>query len=215
MEFKDRLRLLREDKQKSAAQLAGEFEKSEGAIRMWETGKSKPDADTLIKLAHYFDCTTDYLLGLSDFRGAAEEDAYTKQMESLFGFYEELRGEYKVEFIEIAKQIMVSFFAINNDDINRNKELFTEYIYFLGYFAAFYNTQFGLYAPPYFEHAPKTEDEALGTALVTAFEIIDGIQQLAKDIAGLQETDEAEQQFLIDFERYKAFISRLNKEETP
>jgi len=72
MEFKDRLRLLREERQKSAAQLAGEFEKSEGAIRMWETGKSKPDADTLIALAKYFNCTTDYLLGLSDYKNAAQ-----------------------------------------------------------------------------------------------------------------------------------------------
>jgi transcriptional regulator with XRE-family HTH domain len=68
MEFKDRLRALREDKPKSAAQLAGLFEKSEGAVRMWETGRSKPDVDTLVRLAEYFECSTDYLLGLSDFK---------------------------------------------------------------------------------------------------------------------------------------------------
>lgn len=79
MEFKDRLRHLREEKQLSAAQLAGEFEKSEGAIRMWETGKSKPDADTLIKLSKYFDCTVDYLLGLSDFKNQENVVATTEQ----------------------------------------------------------------------------------------------------------------------------------------
>jgi len=48
--------------------LAAELSKSDTAIRMWEIGKSKPDADTLIRLASYFNCSVDYILGLSDFK---------------------------------------------------------------------------------------------------------------------------------------------------
>ena len=65
-EFMERIRTLRGYKLLTCAQLAVTFDKSESAIRMWESGKTKPDADTLIKIAEYFGCTTDYLLGLSD-----------------------------------------------------------------------------------------------------------------------------------------------------
>ena len=65
MEFKDRIKFLRESKEMSYTALAAKFDKTESAARAWELGRSKPDADTLIKLAQYFDCTTDYLLGLA------------------------------------------------------------------------------------------------------------------------------------------------------
>ena len=83
MNLRDRLRTLREEKGLSAAQLAGAFDKSEGAIRMWETGRSKPDADTLIKLSQYFECSTDYLLGLNDIRNNEEKLAINANKDEL------------------------------------------------------------------------------------------------------------------------------------
>ena len=68
MEFKDRIRTLRQEGSLSAAALAEKLGKSESAIRMWEAGKNKPDADTLIELSKLFECTTDYLLGLTDIK---------------------------------------------------------------------------------------------------------------------------------------------------
>jgi len=68
MEFKNRMRELRESKNLVPSQVAVQFKKSESAIRMWETGRSKPDADTLVALAAFFDVSTDYLLGLSNVR---------------------------------------------------------------------------------------------------------------------------------------------------
>jgi len=64
MEFRDRIKELRQEKNISAAGLAESLGKSESAIRMWEAGKNKPDADTLIELSKMFGYTTDYLLGL-------------------------------------------------------------------------------------------------------------------------------------------------------
>jgi transcriptional regulator with XRE-family HTH domain len=66
MEFKDRIRELREKKGMIASTLAANFGKSEGAVRAWEAGRTKPDADTLIKLAKLFEVSTDYLLGVVD-----------------------------------------------------------------------------------------------------------------------------------------------------
>lgn len=68
MEFKDRIKLLREQSNLSSTQLAIEFNKTESAIRAWELGRTKPDADTLIKLSDYFNCTVDFLLGATDFK---------------------------------------------------------------------------------------------------------------------------------------------------
>jgi len=79
MEFKDRIKFLRQSNALSHAEIAAQFGKTESAIRSWELGRTKPDADTLIKLSAYFDCTVDYLLGLSahvdkdDFQTAVSE----------------------------------------------------------------------------------------------------------------------------------------------
>ena len=90
MEFKDRLRNFREELNLSAAQVAVQFDKSEGAIRMWETGRSKPDADTLIKLAEYFNCTTDYLLGLSDYKDTAHADEHKAASDEAVSRFEDI-----------------------------------------------------------------------------------------------------------------------------
>lgn len=78
MEFKDRIRQLRIEKDMSPAQLAAIFDnkKSEAAIRAWELGRSKPDADTLLILAQHFDCSTDYLLGISNLKNEKEERVF-------------------------------------------------------------------------------------------------------------------------------------------
>ena len=68
MEFKDRLRELRSEKNISTTQLASMLSKTEGAIRMWETGRSKPDMDTTAIIANYFDVSVDYLIGVSTTR---------------------------------------------------------------------------------------------------------------------------------------------------
>jgi|GEM_PF-2832106 Predicted transcriptional regulators len=66
MEFKDRIRDLRTERGMTQTQLAAVLNKSDSAVRMWETGRSKPDADTAIKLSKMFNCSMDYLFGLTD-----------------------------------------------------------------------------------------------------------------------------------------------------
>ena len=93
MEFKDRLRQFRQERELSAAQIAVAFDKSEGAIRMWETGRAKPDADTLIKLAEYFECSTDYLLGLTEYRNSAEHYGHKEVVAETVGRFENSLGK--------------------------------------------------------------------------------------------------------------------------
>ena len=39
---------------------------SQQTIGSWETGRTSPDLETLIKIASFFNVTTDYLLGVTD-----------------------------------------------------------------------------------------------------------------------------------------------------
>ena len=39
---------------------------SSGNISDWKSGRSKPNIDTIIKIADYLDCSVDYLLGRTD-----------------------------------------------------------------------------------------------------------------------------------------------------
>lgn len=66
MEFKDRLKELRSQKNVSQMQLAVKTGLSQSAIAKWELGKTEPSASAIITLAKFFNETTDYLLGLED-----------------------------------------------------------------------------------------------------------------------------------------------------
>ena len=66
MEFSLRLKELREDRDLSQAELAKDLEVGTGSVGMWESTDRVPPSKKLIKIAEYFGCTTDYLLGYSD-----------------------------------------------------------------------------------------------------------------------------------------------------
>ena len=60
------MRELRTDKKLTQPQLAEALGVSKSMISMWETGINEPTASNIIKVAKYFDVTSDYLLGLKD-----------------------------------------------------------------------------------------------------------------------------------------------------
>lgn len=66
MQFQERLKELRIEKNLSQAQLAKELQVSQRSISSWETGFREPDYSTLCKIAKYFSVTADYLLGMTD-----------------------------------------------------------------------------------------------------------------------------------------------------
>lgn len=66
----DRLIRLRKEKEKTISDMAYESGLSASTISNYERGVRIPDGKALIKLAKYFDCTTDYLLGMSNFKNA-------------------------------------------------------------------------------------------------------------------------------------------------
>ena len=66
MDFKSRLKELRNSKNLSQMQLSIITGISQSAIAKWELGKTEPTASAIITLAKFFNETTDYILGLED-----------------------------------------------------------------------------------------------------------------------------------------------------
>ena len=66
MEF--RLRDLRKEKGLSQVHLAIDLCICQNSISRFESGVRKPDYDTLIQIADYFNVSLDYLVGRSDVR---------------------------------------------------------------------------------------------------------------------------------------------------
>lgn len=61
--FASKLKALRKQHGLTQTQFAKEFNVANGTIAMWESGKRKPDLDTLRRIADFFGVTADYLLG--------------------------------------------------------------------------------------------------------------------------------------------------------
>lgn len=64
--FTDRIQLLKINKKLLQKEIAKAVGISVRTYQRYETGERTPDTDTLIKLADYFDVSTDYLLGRTD-----------------------------------------------------------------------------------------------------------------------------------------------------
>ena len=98
--FGERLKELREEKGITREQLAGTLNLSYWAISKYEQNERRPDQEILNKIADYFDCSADYLLGRTDIRKPRSSDDVIDLAESSHKFFwkgreltaEELQG---------------------------------------------------------------------------------------------------------------------------
>ena len=103
MNFKDfkmdNLRQIREKKNITQTRLSVDLEVSQELISHYETGKSKPNIETLIKLAEYFNCSTDYLLERTN-NPATVKELNKKDIEinNIIDKYNSLSAENKKQF---------------------------------------------------------------------------------------------------------------------
>ncbi len=63
----NRIRELREDRDLRQIDVAKSTGIDQKTLSNYETGKTNPDSFAIIKLAEYFNVSTDYLLGISDY----------------------------------------------------------------------------------------------------------------------------------------------------
>lgn len=65
--FSKRLKEIRLEKGMDQKTLAKALNTSQTNVSRWENGKFQPDIETIIAIAKFFNVTTDYLLGLTDY----------------------------------------------------------------------------------------------------------------------------------------------------
>ena len=93
----DNLRKLREQKNITQIKLSTDLEVSQELISRYELGTSFPQPQMLIKLANYFNCSVDYLLGITDVSTPVNYLAnnYNKRDLELINKYNSLSSEDK------------------------------------------------------------------------------------------------------------------------
>lgn len=62
----DRLRLMRIMNRWSQRQVAEQLKYSTSTINAWENDKNSPPAEVLVKYTEIYNCSADYILGLTD-----------------------------------------------------------------------------------------------------------------------------------------------------
>ncbi|CCY49967.1 toxin-antitoxin system antitoxin component Xre family [Peptostreptococcus anaerobius CAG:621] len=100
--FGGRLRTLREELNLTQTELAKKFNMSPPSISQYEKGIRSPDFTLLLKLADFFDVSTDYLLGRTNLRSYPEtftahtdDDMSDEAKAELESFKDYLRSKYK------------------------------------------------------------------------------------------------------------------------
>ncbi len=67
MKIAKRLIELRKEKNITQKELAKNIGCTDSAVSLWELGTSEPKASYIFAIAKYFNITSDYLLGLTDY----------------------------------------------------------------------------------------------------------------------------------------------------
>ncbi len=66
LNFGERIRNLREDKDLTQSELGAQVNMTQRKISYIERGKYEPSIDDIVSLCKFFDVSSDYLLGLND-----------------------------------------------------------------------------------------------------------------------------------------------------
>ncbi len=96
------LKTIREKYNITQIKLSTEIEVSQEAISAYESGKALPSVETLIKLAKYFNTSTDYLLGLTN-NSLKVNDISKNEYDELLAIYSRLNKESKEDILKYAK----------------------------------------------------------------------------------------------------------------
>lgn len=66
MNYRERLRTIREDRDLTQAQIGKLLDKSQQGYNHIEAGRAELKIEDLVKLCKYYDVSADYLIGLTD-----------------------------------------------------------------------------------------------------------------------------------------------------
>jgi transcriptional regulator with XRE-family HTH domain len=76
MDFYKRLKQLRKDTGKLQKEIAKDLGLARSTYVGYETGYREPDLETIKKIAEYYNCSIDYLLGMTNIKNNDEKKEY-------------------------------------------------------------------------------------------------------------------------------------------
>lgn len=92
MTLGERLEELLEERELTQRQLAKDLHIVPSALNGYIKGHRQPDHETIIRMAEYFDVSTDYLLGVTSLKRASQEIQDVREG-NLLGIYRSLQPE--------------------------------------------------------------------------------------------------------------------------
>ena len=111
--FKERLKALREAKGLTQTQLSEKLNIGRTSVSNYELGLRTPDIDVLADMANFFNVTTDYLTGRSNYKTTKEEfqfEDFTSSLEdSLILVDEKFKGRITELLTDICKSLVRSY----------------------------------------------------------------------------------------------------------
>ena len=101
MKINEKIKELREEKGKSQYAISEELNVARYTYANWEQGRAEPSIADLEKLANYFNCSIDYLIGREDDFGIIQNQTELPYREQkLLSFFSELDDDEKDKIIE-------------------------------------------------------------------------------------------------------------------
>ncbi len=104
-----RLKELREEKGLTQAEVAKAIGTSQRNVGRWENQENEPTTSSIIALANYFECTTDYLTGRSDDFGAVSikktPPTLTQEEEKLLNEFRTLQRGERAQILEYVEYV--------------------------------------------------------------------------------------------------------------
>lgn len=101
MEFGKRLEQLLEERELTQRQVSNDLHIAATTLNGYVKGNREPDYGTLVRIAEYFEVSTDYLLGVTNIRKGSEQPLDVREGD-LVGIYRSLQPEKQDLLIEQA-----------------------------------------------------------------------------------------------------------------
>ena len=116
--LKDRIRKLRTERKLSQIVLGSQLNLSQQAIAKWESGKSEPDSENIMKLSEIFEVDVNYLLGKSNIRNPIEKEYLnSKESDALEVYNKLIELNDGKHLSQNQKSALISFLENNTDYI--------------------------------------------------------------------------------------------------
>ena len=98
-----RLKELRAEAGLSQKEFANAIGAAQNTVSQWETGTRRLDDQTICKIALFFGCSADYLLGLSDSKKITSLKELSEAKNNMYSLIDNLPDEQVIRLFEIVK----------------------------------------------------------------------------------------------------------------